>query len=73
MPHRIIDAEGIVRMAALYGIVPKFVDPFPADRQQRRILLHDRFGAADQILTLLGVDFPVDLGRQGLEFLVVPE
>ena len=36
-------------------------------------MFHDRFGAADQFLTLLGVDFPVDLGRQGLKFLVVPE
>jgi hypothetical protein len=68
VPHRIVDAEGFVRMAALYRIVPKFVDPFPTDRQQRRILFHDRFGAADQILSFLGVDLPVDLGRQGLKF-----
>jgi hypothetical protein len=34
-------------------------------------LLHDRFGTADQILALLGINFPVDLSRQGLEFLVI--
>src|SRR3954463_1569784 len=38
----------------------------------RRVLLHDCFGAADQILSLLGIDFLVDLSRQVLEFLVVP-
>jgi len=32
VPHRIVDAEGFVRMAAFYGIVPKFMDPLPADR-----------------------------------------
>jgi hypothetical protein len=63
MPHHIVDAEGFVRIAALHVAVPKFVDPLPSDGQQRRVSFHDRFGSADQILTLLGIDFPVDLCR----------
>jgi len=63
MPHRIVDAEASLRIAAPHVVIPKFVDPLPSDGQQRRILLHDRFGLADQLLTLLGIDFPVDLRR----------
>src|ERR1700730_10188179 len=61
--HRVVNAEAVLRIAALYVSIPKFMDPLPGDRQQRRVLFHDRFGPADQVLALLCVDFPVDLGR----------
>ena len=58
---------------ALEIAVPDRVDRFPGDRQQRRILFHDGLGLVDQRQALGGIDFPIDLRRQRLEFLVVPE
>ena len=54
-------------------IVPDLVDPFPGDRQQRRVLLHDGFGLMDQLQTPGGIDFTVNPRGQRLELRIVPE
>ena len=45
--HDVEDAEIGGRVKTLDVIVPDLVDPFPGDRQQRRVLLHDGFGLMD--------------------------
>src|SRR5271156_3514741 len=71
--HDVEDAEIGARVETLDVTVPDLVDPFPGDRQQRRVLLHYGFGLVDQWQTLGGIGFPVDPRGQRLELYVVPE
>src|SRR5215472_17881791 len=71
--HDVKDAEISGGVVALDVIVPNVVEPFPGDRQLRRILLHDAFGLTDQRQALAGVHLAVDLPSQHLEFGVLPE
>ena len=68
--HDVEDTEIRGRVETLDVTVPDLVDPFPGDRQQGWVLLHDGFGLVDQWQTLGGIDFPVDLRGQRLELLL---
>src|SRR5205814_10112086 len=72
-PGDVVDAEIFVRVVALHVIVPDVVDLLPGDRQYRRVLLHDGFGLADEVLALGGIKLAVDLLDQRGELFVVPE
>src|SRR5438132_13310365 len=63
-PDDVIDPEIFVGVVALDVIVPDIVDLLPGDRQYRRVLLHDGFGLAHEILALAGIDLAVDLVDQ---------
>src|SRR5215470_1424979 len=70
--HYVVDAEVLLRIVALHVVVPAVVDLLPGDRQERRVLLHDRLGLADQLEPLLGIDLTVDLGQERVELGIVP-